>query len=173
MMLRASALRAHTHTGATGLTVTLAQAEASRRYAAQRPAGIHKADCTAQRRVESPAATSDLELDAWDLGPVTILCSCPCNRPVGFPIISTPGGCIASRPAPTNARPHRGSTLPRNLTDMSAAKQGHLGGPATCTRPRGRTCPSGFLHCTLERSPDCDPCAKLTGGSRTCRDAGR
>ena len=82
-MLRASALRAHTHTGATGLTVTLAQAEASRRYAAQRPAGIHKADCTAQRRVESPAATSDL---AWDLGPVTILSMQPTR---GFPNKST------------------------------------------------------------------------------------
>ena len=52
------ALRPYAH---TGLTVTLAQAEASRRYAAQRPAGINKADCTAQRaawKVQWPHRTS-------------------------------------------------------------------------------------------------------------------
>ena len=125
-MLRASALRAHTHTGATGLTVTLAQAEASRRYAAQRPAGINKARLhRTTRRVESPVATSDL--DAWDLGPVTILSMQPTR---GFPNNIHPGGLYrltaCTHQCTTSSRQHTATQSPRHVSRQAG--------------PPGRTC---------------------------------
>jgi len=158
-----------------------------RRYAAQGPGREPIHTRIAQRRVdvtERPAATSDL---AWDLGPVTILSMQPTR---GFPNTIHPGGlyrrAACTHQCTPSSRQHTSTPSHRQVR-----RQAGPPGPATWTRPRGRTCPSGFLHCTLERSPNCDPCARLTGGSneslrdtfpirerltggsRMCRGAGR
>lgn len=167
----------------------VAQAEVlpRRRYAAQGPGREPIHTRIAQRRVdvtERPAATSDL---AWDFGPVTILFMQPTR---GFPNTIHPGGlyrrAACTHQCTPSSRQHTSTQSHRQVR-----RQAGLPGPATWTRPRGRTCPSGFLHCTLERSPNCDPCARLTGGSneslrdtfpirerltggsRMCRGAGR
>lgn len=158
-----------------------------RRYAAQGPGREPIHTRIAQRRVdvtERPAATSDL---AWDFGPVTILFMQPTR---GFPNTIHPGGlyrrAACTHQCTPSSRQHTSTQSHRQVR-----RQAGPPGPATWTRPRGRTCPSGFLHCTLERSPNCDPCARLTGGSneslrdtfpirerltggsRMCRGAGR
>ena len=171
-------------------TLHVAQAEAPpRRYAAQGPGREPIHTRIAQRRVdvtERPAATSDL---AWDLDPVTILSMQPTR---GFPNTIHPGGlyrlAACTHQCTPSSRQHTSTQSHRQVRRQAG--------------PSGRTChvdaatwtnlPERLsaLHARA-RSPDCDPCARLiggsneslrdtfpirerlTGGSRMCRGAGR
>ena len=166
-MLRASALRAHwrdwpySYTGPGRSVSTLRCATAG----GNTQSGLHRT---------TPRGKSSGHIGPRRMG------SRSCDHPVflsmqptrGFPNNIHPGGLYR-----LTACTHQCTPIDREHTSTQShrqvRRQAGPPGPATWTRPRGRTCPSGFLHCTLERSPDCDPCAKLTGGSRTCRDAGR